>query len=63
MKSQTHNQGDLKEVLVRIEMKVAEDLEAMAQNSGMTVDEIVTIALKRFRSTHSDYLKQTPHVE
>ncbi len=63
MKSQKHNQGELKEVSVKIEVKVAEDLQTMATNSGLSVDDIVTIALKRFRSSHSDYLKQVPHID
>lgn len=63
MKSQKHNQGDLKEVTVKIETKVAEDLELMAKNTGMPVADIVVIALKRFRSSHLDYLKQVPMTE
>lgn len=63
MKSQKHNQGDLKEVTVKIESKVVEDLELMAKNTGMPVADIVVIALKRFRSSHLDYLKQVPMTE
>jgi fructose-1,6-bisphosphatase/sedoheptulose 1,7-bisphosphatase-like protein len=63
MKSQKHNQGDLKEVTVKIETKVAEDLELMAKNTGLPVSDIVVIALKRFRSSHLDYLKQVPMTE
>ncbi len=63
MKSQKHNQGELKEVTVKIESKVAEDLELMAKNTGMPVADIVVIALKRFRSSHLDYLKQVPMTE
>ncbi len=63
MKSQKHNQGDLKEITVKIESKVAEDLELMSKNTGMPVADIVVIALKRFRSSHLDYLKQVPLTE
>ncbi len=63
MKSQKHNQGDLKEVTVKMEAKVVEDLELMAKNTGMPVADIVVIALKRFRSSHLDYLKQVPMTE
>jgi fructose-1,6-bisphosphatase/sedoheptulose 1,7-bisphosphatase-like protein len=63
MKSQKQNQGDLKEVVVQIEKKVAEDLELMSKNTGIPVDDIVVIALKRFRSSHLDYLKQVPVTE
>ena len=63
MKSQKHNEGDLKDIKVSIEKKVAEDLELMARNTGMSPSDIVVIALKRFRSSHLDYLKQTPPAE
>ncbi len=63
MKSQKHNQGDLKEITVKIENKVVEDLELMSRNTGMPVADIVVIALKRFRSSHLDYLKQVPITE
>jgi len=63
MKSQKHNQGDLKEVTVKMEAKVVEDLELMSKNTGMPVADIVVIALKRFRSSHLDYLKQVPMTE
>ncbi len=54
MKGQLHNQGELKEVKVKIEKDVAEAIERMAQNSNSSLDEIVVIALKRFRASHSD---------
>jgi hypothetical protein len=63
MKSQKHNQGELKEIIVKIEKKVAEDLELMSKNTGMPSADIVVIALKRFSSSHLDYLKQVPYVE
>lgn len=63
MKSQKHNEGDLKEVSVKIEKKVAEDLDLMAKNTGLSPSDIVVIALKRFRASHLDYLKQAPPTE
>ncbi len=63
MKSQKQNVGELKEVKVMIEKKVAEDFELMAKNSGIKIDELVVIALKRFRSSHLDYLKATLTVD
>lgn len=63
MKSQKHNEGELKEVSVKIEKQVAEDLETMCKNTGMPMADIVVIALKRFRSSHFDYLKQVPMTE
>ena len=63
MKSQKHNQGDLKEVTVKMEAKVIEDLELMSKNTGMPIADIMVIALKRFRASHLDYLKQVPMTE
>lgn len=54
MKNQVHNQGELKELKVLIEKNIVESLERMSVNSGMPVEEIVVIALKRYRSTHLD---------
>ena len=63
MKSQKQNQGDLKEITVKIENKVVEDLELMVKNTNIPMADLVVIALKRFRSSHTDYLKQTPMTE
>ena len=63
MKSQKHNEGELKEVAVKIEKQVAHDLELMSKTTGMPVADIVVIALKRFRASHLDYLKQVPVTE
>ena len=63
MKSQKHNEGDLKEVTVKIEKDVVEDFEKMSRNTGMPVADLVVIALKRFRSSHNDYLKKVPMTE
>lgn len=63
MKSQKQNQGELKEIQVKIEKQVVEDLETMSKNTGIPAADLVVIALKRFRSSHTDYLKQTPMTE
>ncbi|MFZ4712852.1 MAG: hypothetical protein ACOYL6_04020 [Bacteriovoracaceae bacterium] len=55
MKSQKHNQGELKELKVKIESDVVEAFAKMSENTKISVDELVVIALKRFRSAHSDY--------
>ncbi|MFN8369368.1 MAG: hypothetical protein U0T83_01950 [Bacteriovoracaceae bacterium] len=54
MKSQKQNQGELKELKVKIEKDVLESVERMAKNGQMSVDDLVVIALKRYRSAHSD---------
>lgn len=63
MKSQLQNQGELKELTVKIEKKVAEDFELMAKNTNIPVADLVVIAMKRYRSSHLDYMKQVPMTE
>lgn len=63
MKSQKQNQGELKDLNVKIEKKVVDDLELMVKNTNIPLADLVVIALKRFRSSHTDYLKQTPVTE
>lgn len=63
MKSQKHNQAELKEIKVKIEKDVAEDFEKMVKNTNISMDDLVVIAMKRFRSSHADYLKTAPMTE
>ncbi|HLW56938.1 MAG TPA: hypothetical protein VKY27_06105 [Bacteriovoracaceae bacterium] len=63
MKSQVHNDGELKELTVHIEKQIVDDLEEMERNTGIPKENLVVIALKRFCSSHSDYLKRVPKVE
>ncbi len=56
MKTQNHNEGELKELTVSIEAQVVKDLETMSENSNISIEEIVVVALKRYRSSHADYL-------
>lgn len=55
MKTQVQNQGELKELNVKIEKGVVESFERMTKASGLTIDDLVVIALKRYRSSHSDW--------
>ena len=57
MKTQKHNEGELKELKVSIEKQVVDNVQLMSKNTGMSTDELVVIALKRFCASHSDYLK------
>lgn len=63
MKSQIHNQGELKELVVKIEKQIINNIEEMEKNTGISKDDLVVIALKRFCSSHSDYLKTVPKVD
>ena len=57
MKTQEHNKGELSELKVEIEKKLIEDLKLMSTNSGISEQDLVAIAIKRFRSSHADYMK------
>ncbi len=54
MKNQVHNQGELKELKVMIEANIVESVQRMAENQGISIPDLVVIALKRYRSTHLD---------
>ena len=56
MKTQDHNNGELKELKVEVEKQLVDDLELMANNSGIKIEDLVAIAVKRFRSSHADYM-------
>ena len=63
MKGQVHNQGELTELNVTIEKDVVEAMEKMSRNTGYSLDELVVIALKRFRASHSDYENATLNLD
>jgi fructose-1,6-bisphosphatase/sedoheptulose 1,7-bisphosphatase-like protein len=54
MKNQVYNQGELQELKVMIEAQVVESVKRMAENQGISVADLVVIALRRYRSAHSD---------
>jgi len=60
MKSQCHNEGELKELKVKIEKDVVDSFEKMAKETNINIAELVVIAMKRFRASHSDYEKTSP---
>lgn len=55
MKTQSQNTGELQELRVAIEKDVVDSFERMSIASGMPLAELVVIALKRYRSGHSDW--------
>lgn len=63
MKSQEHNKGELKELTVKIEKDICETIERMAENGGMSVDDLVVIALKRYRSSHAELEGRVPKLD
>ncbi len=60
MKTQVQNQGELKELKAMIEKDVVDSFERMAVKSGIAVADLVVIALKRYRSSHSDWDVKSP---
>lgn len=58
MKSQEYNKGELANLTVNIEKDVVESFKAMVDNTGYTLDDLVVIAMRRFRASHSDYEKK-----
>jgi fructose-1,6-bisphosphatase/sedoheptulose 1,7-bisphosphatase-like protein len=63
MKTQEHNKGPLAELKVMIDKELVEAVAIMAKNSGMTPEDIVAVAIKRFRHGHADYMGQTPRID
>jgi hypothetical protein len=60
MKTQKYNQAELKDLNVKIEKEVVDTLLEMAKNTKIPLDDLVVIGLKRFISSHVDYLGRTP---
>lgn len=56
MKNQEHNQTKLENLSVEIEEQVIKDLKTMSENSGISIEDLVVTAIKRFRSSHADYM-------
>lgn len=63
MKSQTHNQGELKDLNIKVEKDVVEAFERMTKTSGLNLADLVVIAMKRYRASHSDWDVKAPKSE
>ena len=55
MKNQKQNQGELKELNIKVEKEVVEAFERMTKAAGIPLADLVVIAMKRYRSSHSDW--------
>tara|TARA_Y100001970_G_scaffold46684_1_gene58923 strand:- start:2331 stop:2660 length:330 start_codon:yes stop_codon:yes gene_type:complete len=62
IKGQIHNKGELTSLELNIESHVVKKIEEMASNTDYSVDEIAVIALKRFISSHCDFLNKAPSI-
>ena len=47
---------------LNIESQVVQKIEEMANNTDYSIDDIAVIALKRFISSHCDFLNKAPSV-
>jgi hypothetical protein len=54
MKDQVYNKGELKELKAMIDINVAESAVRMAANQGIPLEDLIVIALKRYRASHLD---------
>ena len=63
MKDQKHNFGELAKLEVQIEKKLLESIQSMAEKCGCPLDEIVAMALKRYRVSHSDLENKNPDLD
>ena len=61
MKTQTYNKGELKELKVMIEKETLESFERMAKNTKTPIQDLIVIAMKRFRSSHGDFDPNSSH--
>jgi len=57
MKTQEHNTGELAELKILLEKSLLDDVKTMSENSGIPQEDLIAIAIKRFRSSHADYMK------
>jgi len=60
MKDQKYNDGELVELKLNIDKQTVDNLNIMSQTSGLSPADIIVIALKRYESSHADYMKVVP---
>jgi hypothetical protein len=60
LKSQKYNQGPLKALNINIDAEVVNTLEQMSKQTKLNLEDLVVTALKRFISSHSDYIDDRP---
>jgi fructose-1,6-bisphosphatase/sedoheptulose 1,7-bisphosphatase-like protein len=61
MKTQTYNKGDLKELKVKIDKEIVEAFERMANHTKTPIEDLLVIAMKRYRSAHGDFDPKSSH--
>jgi len=61
MKTQAYNKGELKELKVMIEKETMESFERMAKHTNTPIQDLIVVAMKRFRSSHGDFDPNSSH--
>lgn len=61
MKNQVYNKGELKELKVKIDKDTVETFERMAKHTNIPLEDLLVIAMKRFRSAHGDFDPKSSH--
>lgn len=61
MKTQVHNKGELEELKVLIDKDIKAAFERMAKYTNIPLEDLLVIAMKRFRSSHGDYDPASSH--
>ena len=61
MKTQVYNKGEVAELRVMIDKDVKEAFDRMAKHTNIPLEDLLVIAMKRFRSSHGDYDPQSSH--
>lgn len=61
MRTQVHNKGELEELKVMIDKEVKQAFERMAKHTNIPIEDLIVIAMKRFRSSHGDYDPNSSH--
>jgi uncharacterized protein YdbL (DUF1318 family) len=61
MKTQVYNNGELEELKVMIDKDIKESFDRMAKHTNIPLEDLLVIAMKRFRSSHGDYDPNSSH--
>lgn len=61
MRSQVYNKGELEELKIMIDKEIKETFERMAKHTNIPLEDLIVIAMKRFRSSHGDFDPDSSH--
>lgn len=61
MKNQVYNKGELEELKVKIDKDTKQAFDRMAKHTKIPLEDLLVIAMKRFRASHGDYDPNSSH--